>query len=302
MRTYSARTGFTLIELLTVIAIIAVLAAILFPLAGTVREQSRAGGCMSNLHQLYVAASVYREDEGVYPSALFGYAETTVPCPTPQNPNATIRAPWVGGAGLLPADGMAGGFLYRELVKDIGSFKCPNNTPQTKTRTTIAYYPNVQTADSSAPNYWPHLWIGDMLKAKGCPSDAFGTVDCFWEIPANHPCLGYLHNQPRIYYTWDSYDIGPAVDLTGRPVLDAAGNQFYVKHYSTDWSGIRGANDYVGQMKYQSPPADETLLTYCTWHAATARSNTAPGITISGTARKVNLKRAVALGPRMFTP
>jgi hypothetical protein len=108
--------------------------------------------------------------------------------------------------------------------------------------------------------------------------------------------------QPRIYYAWDSYDIGPAVDQTGRPIVDGAGNTFFVKHYSTDWSGVRGANDYTGQMKYHSPPADETLLAYCTWHAAAARSNTTPGITISGTARKVNLKRALAFGPRMFTP
>ena len=54
----SAARGFTLIELLTVIAIIAILTAILFPVAGTVREQARATDCMSKLHQLWVSANV----------------------------------------------------------------------------------------------------------------------------------------------------------------------------------------------------------------------------------------------------
>jgi prepilin-type N-terminal cleavage/methylation domain-containing protein/prepilin-type processing-associated H-X9-DG protein len=51
--------GFTLIELLTVIAIIGLLAAILIPTVGRVRESARSSACASNLRQLSAACLLY---------------------------------------------------------------------------------------------------------------------------------------------------------------------------------------------------------------------------------------------------
>jgi prepilin-type N-terminal cleavage/methylation domain-containing protein len=73
-RRRSIRTGFTLIELLTVIAIIALLAAILFPVLSIAREKMRQGQCMSNMHSIGQALSMYREDWKAYPDALYGIA------------------------------------------------------------------------------------------------------------------------------------------------------------------------------------------------------------------------------------
>src|SRR6187549_1106130 len=62
MRRLLKRTGFTLIELLVVVAIIAILAAILFPVFAQAREKARATTCTSNLKQLGTAVQMYLQD------------------------------------------------------------------------------------------------------------------------------------------------------------------------------------------------------------------------------------------------
>src|SRR5216110_953320 len=53
------RRGFTLIELLVVVAIIAIIAAILFPVFAQARESARQTTCLSNLKQLGTGLMMY---------------------------------------------------------------------------------------------------------------------------------------------------------------------------------------------------------------------------------------------------
>lgn len=54
--------GFTLIELLVVVAIISVLAGILFPVFARARENARRASCMSNLKQMGLGMMMYTQD------------------------------------------------------------------------------------------------------------------------------------------------------------------------------------------------------------------------------------------------
>jgi prepilin-type N-terminal cleavage/methylation domain-containing protein/prepilin-type processing-associated H-X9-DG protein len=62
----SNRKGFTLIELLIVIAIIAIIAAILYPTFAQAREKARQAACFSNLHQIGLASQMYTQDYDEY--------------------------------------------------------------------------------------------------------------------------------------------------------------------------------------------------------------------------------------------
>ncbi|MEO6909172.1 MAG: prepilin-type N-terminal cleavage/methylation domain-containing protein [Abditibacteriaceae bacterium] len=64
------RKAFTLIEMLVVLLIIGILAAILFPVLKSAKESAYQASCATNLHQIYLAVELYRQDEGGYPGSL----------------------------------------------------------------------------------------------------------------------------------------------------------------------------------------------------------------------------------------
>jgi len=278
--------GFTLIELLTVIAIIAILTAILFPVAGTVREQARATDCMSKLHQLWVSANVYRQDEGAFPPSLLGYAEAET---------ATgLRVPWDPSLNLpvVPAANIHLGSLFREEVRDLNVYRCPDNQRKDPREVVTAWFP-------PRPSDWPrdpqgnlYIYIGDVLATAGCQTNAvLGTQFC---NPGNNKA-------PYYFYAVDSYDISPAIDpVTGAQILDSTGAIGYHVRYTRDWTGVVGANDMPMQLKYENPPDDKTLFTFCSWHQAVAHTGTVPAISMGGTAKKINLTKALTQSASLF--
>jgi prepilin-type N-terminal cleavage/methylation domain-containing protein/prepilin-type processing-associated H-X9-DG protein len=111
------RYGFTLIELLVVIGIIALLAAILFPVFARSRENARRASCASNLKQIGLALAQYKNDEG-NSMPFFSYTVTGY---THSDPNIYAANQnlftWIDA--VLP------------YTKNTQIFKCPSE-PKTK--------------------------------------------------------------------------------------------------------------------------------------------------------------------------
>lgn len=102
--------GFTLIELLVVIAIIAILAAILFPVFAQARAKARQASCTSNIRQVGLAITMYRDDhDGITPIIR--------EC----SPAAGWRPCEVGRVTLGWMD------FIQPYVKNTQTFKCPSD-------------------------------------------------------------------------------------------------------------------------------------------------------------------------------
>ncbi|CAN5669600.1 hypothetical protein BH11ARM2_BH11ARM2_00730 [soil metagenome] len=119
------RRGFTLVEILVVVAIIAVLAGILFPVMIAVRRRAEHTTCAENLHQLGLAVTMYANDHdgwvppattnafvcfsappspqseidaspGVLRQAMESYVKSETVWFCPANPQARQNAMWLG--------------------------------------------------------------------------------------------------------------------------------------------------------------------------------------------------------------
>lgn len=99
---HASQKGFTLIELLVVISIIALLAAILFPVFGRARENARRSSCQSNLKQMALGWIQYSQD----------YDERIIPFTQ---------------SGSASGNAVAWDRVLQPYLKSEQIFKCPSN-------------------------------------------------------------------------------------------------------------------------------------------------------------------------------
>lgn len=100
--------GFTLIELLSVLAILAMLCALLFPVFSSAKNSARKAVCMSNMRQVGIATMIYAGD----------YDDYYVPLnhQPAEMPNSRNDRTWV--QLLLP------------YVRNFSVFECPSDTSE----------------------------------------------------------------------------------------------------------------------------------------------------------------------------
>ncbi|MCS6775394.1 MAG: type II secretion system protein [Chloroherpetonaceae bacterium] len=302
------RRAFTMVELLTVIAVIAILAAVLFPIFGTVREQARQASTMSNMHDIYVAARMFYEDEGRFPNVLFGYAE--VP-DTSLNPPFRPALPGEEGSvvpmeqisGIHPSgQGLSRSSMFREQVKNVQAYFAGSDQARDRREVTVVYWPvnsPIGQANGSSIDANGRLVNGVPVRWYATDSSGQCTVYGDSDLP-NIPGRNYV-GQAKLFYRMDAMDIGPMVDAEGRRVTDQNGRLVYELHYTPDWTHLLGTrcdvdasgNPYIAQLKYRNPPRERTILTYNTHHVAFSGSPYVLVLRADGVVRKMHVRDAV---------
>lgn len=144
--------AFTLVELLTVIAVLGILAAILIPVVGSMRDKSNTARCLSNLRELGKGFSTYSNEKGGKIPYQQGGSSLTW--------HVEI-APYVG-IGDTVED--ANGLLYDNRGKrPLGVFACPASESVTRS--------------GNYSDYGMNFLIGDQANAGHIQKSRFSVED-----------------------------------------------------------------------------------------------------------------------------
>ena len=110
-------TAFTLVELLAVIIILALLSCLLVPAMARAKIKSPAAGCLSNMRQLMVGWSMYKEENN--DSLMPNYTTSVGPVWVP-----SIEQ-WSALDGNTNVAALLSGVMGSYVQNDVTVFKCP---------------------------------------------------------------------------------------------------------------------------------------------------------------------------------
>ena len=194
-------SGFTLVELLTAIGIIALLAALLFPVFAQVREKGRQTACTSNLKQIGAAVFAYMQDydetipNGKIPDTIFPKH-----APLPTNSGWAGRVfPYLKNAAVLhcPDDPTDGDGAHKAVAVSYGMNWNMATAPQAASWTaparTVLF---CEMENNTARVFSPDEQVSGNLSYPFTTSPAgngYGTWDLGSNLPPdNAPNKGYI--------------------------------------------------------------------------------------------------------------
>jgi prepilin-type N-terminal cleavage/methylation domain-containing protein/prepilin-type processing-associated H-X9-DG protein len=120
---FRTHDAFTLIELLVVIAVIAIVAALLLPALGNAKLKAQGTGCSNNIRQLFLASSMYADENGNFLVNNHGTAETI----TRQQNWVNNLEDWLSSDGNTNPATLMSGKLTPYLHQNTAVFKCPSD-------------------------------------------------------------------------------------------------------------------------------------------------------------------------------
>lgn len=238
------KRAFTLIELLTVIAIIAILAAIIVPAVIQAKVGAYRGQDISNMNALRSALQQYKVDQGGYPPALLGYV--------------TVYQSGPNIGQVIPANAL-NGFLYAKRVASVDTFKPAYNREAMNATTTAA-------------------WPGTSANAASCSAQAFDQNTSGFvadtSLTGGDPTPVAASAQALQFYKVSGFDVAETPTPSGK---------VYQLRYTLFWTGyglgngscgLGNAADNPRQLGYDDPPEDTVI----TWNAYYRNPNLVPPI------------------------
>ena len=244
--------AFTLVELLAVIAIIALLSAIIFPVFARARDNANRAGDISSLNELRTSLQLYRQDFGGYPPALLGFVDRS------------STGPQAGQ--VIPAD-LVTSALFPKRVRSLETFR-PRPVRVTNTAVTAAVWPRRDSRPlGSAPIVDTN---GDNQVTAA--DDTIGARQAYTDadsVAINRGAPVGAGNPAAEFYQISGYDVAQ----NPRTIVDRAGQ--WELRYTLFWSnyaigtasgfGSGSAFDDPRQLGYNDPP-ESTVITWNSYY------------------------------------